>query len=200
MLRARSLLVLLALVLSACRQDTPTDDSGLGVLEDLSSASFSLVDQDSVAVDFPSDFEGKPVVLGFIYTFCPDICPATTANMKEIRRQLGNPPDVQFATVTFDPERDTPSVLKNYARVYGLEDTDWTFLTGTPDEISRLMERMRVRVERSDSTVNDDGSVFYFVNHTDQISLIDESERLRFSYGGSNTPPEIIVEDTNALR
>ncbi|MEM6782197.1 MAG: SCO family protein [Bacteroidota bacterium] len=191
---------LLALMLAACQQDAPTDDSGLDVLDDLSDASFALVDQDSMAVDFPGDFAGQPVVLGFIYTFCPDICPATTANMKEIRRQLGTPRDVTFATVTFDPERDTPSVMKNYARIYGLEDADWTFLTGTPDEISRLMERMRVRVERSDSTINDDGSVFYFVNHTDQISLIDESERLRFSYGGSNTPPEIIAEDTNALR
>ncbi|MEM9996921.1 MAG: SCO family protein [Bacteroidota bacterium] len=190
----------LAFLLAACQQDGPADDSGLGVMDDLSDASFALVDQDGAAVDFPSDFEGEPVVLGFIYTFCPDICPATTANMKEIRRQLGNPNDVTFLTVTFDPERDTPSVMGDYARAYDLEDTDWRFLTGEPAEISRLMERMRVRVERSDSTVSDDGTVFYFVNHTDQISLIDEDERLRFNYGGSNTPPEIIVEDTNALR
>ena len=180
------------LLLAACQQSNYIDD--------LSDTSFVLIDADGNQVAFPDDFEGKIVLAGFIYTYCPDICPMTTANMRVVREQMQNPSDVQFVTLTFDPERDTPEVMARYREAYGLTDTDWKFLTGEPDVIERLMQRMRVRVETSSSETTADGEAVYFLNHTDQISLIDQQGRVVFNYGGSMTPPDIFVEDIQKLR
>ena len=76
------------------------------VIDDLSETSYQLLDTDSTAVSFPQDVTGDIVVLGYIYTHCPDVCPMTTANMKQAREQLSAPDDVRFVTVTFDPLRD----------------------------------------------------------------------------------------------
>ena len=62
------------------------------------------------------------------------------------------------------------------------------------------MQRMRVRVETSSSETTADGEAVYFLNHTDQISLIDQQGRVVFNYGGSMTPPDIFVEDIQKLR
>ena len=161
---------------------------------------FVLLDQDSARVAFPGDLRGDVVVLGFIYTHCPDVCAMTTANMREVRRRLGAPTDVRFVSVTFDPARDTPGVLKRYGQLYDLDDTDWLFLTGDSTTVDRLMEAMGVRHRRGYATTTEAGEAVYFIDHSDQITLLDRRGRVHRHYGGSMTPPEILVEDIEALR
>ena len=170
------------------------------VIDDLSDASYPLLDTDSTAVAFPEDVEGDVIVLGYIYTHCPDVCPMTTANMKQVREQLGAPDDVQFVTVTFDPLRDTPSVMQRYSETWDAADTDWLFLTGDTTTVNAMMRRVGVRHQITDTTTTSDGEQIFFISHSDLVTLIDEEGRIRQHYSGSRTPPEILVEDINKLR
>jgi protein SCO1/2 len=188
---------LIALGLLACQP------SGPEVLDDLSDASYSLTAHDSSAVAFPADYSGDILVVGYVYTMCPDICPMTTANMKRVYDRLQSREDVRFVTVTFDPKRDTPRRLREYRTAYKLEETPWDFLTGDTTAINRLMKRVDVRhrvVTASGEPASPDTLDAYFVDHTDQVNLIDAEGRIRGEYSGSRTPPEFIVEDINKLR
>ena len=188
--------LVLALGLLGCQPD-------MEVLDDLDDASYTLLTHDSTTVTFPDDYEGDILVVGYVYTMCPDICPMTTANMKNVRDQLESRDDVRFITVTFDPKRDTPQRLREYRAAYKLDDTSWDFLTGDSTTINRFMERMDVRhrVVTSDGRpASSDTLESYFVDHTDQVNLLDDDGRIRAEYGGSRTPPEFIVEDINKLR
>lgn len=166
-------------------------------IDDLSDASFELVDHNGDTVVFPNDFAGKAMMVGYVYTQCPDICPLVTVNMKQVHDKLDAPDDVAFVTITFDPQRDTPERLRDYRDAYGLDTTDWSFLTGDRDTILALMDRVGVRVELSRGTYDDDD---YLIDHTDQISLIDAEGRVLFHYGGSMTPVEIFAEDLETIR
>jgi protein SCO1/2 len=168
-------------------------------LDDFSDESFSLVNQDGENVTFPDDFEGAPLVVGFIYTNCPDICSFITANVKKIYAKDSYPEGTQFALITFDPERDRPDVLKSYAGAFEMDRVPFQFLTGTPAEIERLMERVSVRKEISDQQETEDGESIYFLSHSDKILLIDSQSRLVFDYGGSMTPVDIVAEDLSKL-
>jgi protein SCO1/2 len=184
--------VLLAAGLIGCQQPN--------VVDDLSDTSYQLVDTDSTAVAFPQDVAGDIVVLGYIYTNCPDVCPMTTANMKQAHQQLGAPDDVQFVTVTFDPLRDTPSVMQRYSETWEAADSDWMFLTGDTSTVNRMMRRIGIRHQITDTTTTEDGEQIFFISHSDLVTLIDEDGRIRQHYSGSRTPPEILVEDVNKLR
>ncbi len=173
---------------------------GPEVIDDLGDKSFQLLNQDSVLVTFPDDFQDRYVVMGFVYTNCPDICPLITQNLIKIQKDLGYPDDVHFLGVTFDPERDTPSVLSRYKEVFKL-DKNFDFLTGSPEVISELMDSVRVRTQVSMSTTTEDGRELYFLNHSDKIMVLDKKSRLIIEYGGSMpSVPTLIVEDFQAIR
>ncbi|MBO6523282.1 MAG: SCO family protein [Balneolaceae bacterium] len=174
--------------------------SGPEVIDDLSDTSFKLLNQDSVTVTFPDDYQGKYIVMGFIYTNCPDICPLITQNLIKIQRELGYPEDVQFLGVTFDPERDTPSVLADYKEVFKL-DENFDFLTGTSETISAFMDSVRVRSQVSLSTITSEGKEIYFMNHSDKIMVLDPKSRVIIEYGGSMPQvPNLIIEDFQSLK
>jgi protein SCO1 len=167
--------------------------------DDFRDVSFSLVDQNGEEVIFPDDFRGKPLVLGFIYTHCPDICSIITANLYRTWIEMDEPEDIQFVLATFDPERDTPEVLKEYAADFRMDRPPFRFLTGSEEEISAFMERVRVRNQVSDTRETYDGEEMYFLDHSDKILLIDQNSRLVMDYGGSMTPANIIIEDLQKL-
>ena len=177
------LILAAALMLAACG---PQRES----FRDLDAA---LVNQNGEAVRFPGDFEGRPVVVGFIYTHCPDICSLVTANVKAVGE--GGPEDAAYVLITFDPERDTPEILQTYAAAFDMHAPDYQFLTGDPDEIRKVMERMTVRVSRSFESTTESGDEVYFLSHSDKILLLDDRLRLVMDYGGSMTAPKLILED-----
>lgn len=175
----------------------------LDVDRTLADTSFALLNQDSSAVSFPDDYLGTPIVLGTIYTNCPNICPQITANMKEIRRAVPDTSAVQFVSVTFDPRRDTPAQLAAYRKQFGLTGTSWSFLTGDTTTIGRLMDRLDVRhtikgTDRPFPAATPDTA--YTFNHSNQITLIDAKGRVRAEYAGSQTPPTLIVNDLEKIQ
>ncbi|RNC83831.1 MAG: SCO family protein [Balneola sp.] len=184
---------LILVLASAC-------NPGPEIIDDLGDKSFQLLNQDSVLVTFPDDFQDKYVVMGFVYTNCPDICPLITQNLIKIQKDLGYPENVHFLGVSFDPERDTPSVLSRYKEVFNL-DKNFDFLTGNPEVVSELMDSVRVRSQVSMSTTTEDGRELYFLNHSDKIMVLDKKSRIIIEYGGSMpSVPTLIVEDFKALR
>lgn len=174
-------------------------NSGPDVIDDFSDASFELLDSDSSTVVFPDDFEGKYVVMGFIYTNCPDICPLITQNLVTVQKQMNYPDDIEFVAASFDPKRDTPSVLKDYARPFKT-DKNFTFLTGDSTEVAAFLDSARVRTQVSMTTTTDEGKELYFLNHSDKIMVLDKQGRVVLEYGGSMTKPKFIIEDLNKIR
>lgn len=172
---------------------------GNETIDDFSDSSFEFTNQDGEKITFPDDFEGAPLVMGFIYTNCPDICSFITANVRDVYREMENPGDVQFALVTFDPQRDTPDVLKSYAQSFEMDNEPFQFLTADSSTIASFMDRVNVRTQESYSQETENGERMYFINHSDKILLINEDSELIFDYGGSMTDPQLIIEDLNKL-
>lgn len=82
-------------------------------------AQFSLVDQDGRPVSLDS-YRGRPVLLFFGYTQCPDVCPTTLAKLtKAMRDAGGDAEDIRVLLITLDPANDTPGVLRDYTRHFG---------------------------------------------------------------------------------
>jgi len=110
-----------------------------------------LVTQDGQAVRFHDLLRGRQVAINAIFTTCKDVCPLETANMVQLRKVLGARvgKDVHLYSISIDPKRDTPEVLKAYAEKFG---ADWTFLTGRPEDIKLIMKKLSLIRERDDPT------------------------------------------------
>ena len=100
----------------------------------------TLVNQDGKKVKLLSLINsGKPVMLDFIYGTCTTICPVLSANFTNFQRKLGDgSAKVQLISISIDPENDTPGVMKKYLRNYRAKP-GWDFLTGSRDDIDRVM-------------------------------------------------------------
>ena len=102
---------------------------------------FKLVDQDGRVVT-DQDFKGRPFLVFFGFTHCPDICPTALFEVSEIMRALGRDADRTRALfITVDPERDTPKVIKDYLSSF---DPHLTGLTGDPAEVAAVAKAYRV--------------------------------------------------------
>jgi protein SCO1 len=96
---------------------------------------FALEDADGRAVKL-DDLRGKVVVLNFIYTSCPDLCPLHSERIAELQKivdQAQMSDRVEFVSITTDPERDTPDVMRGYGAAHGLAPGNWVFLTSGPE-------------------------------------------------------------------
>jgi protein SCO1 len=100
---------------------------------------FELVDQDSTPVTTQS-LVGKPWIAEFVFTHCAGPCPRMTGQLAALQKEL--PANVQFVSFSVDPERDTPAVLKEYARKFEADETRWRFLTGSKDAIFAVAKGM----------------------------------------------------------
>jgi cytochrome oxidase Cu insertion factor (SCO1/SenC/PrrC family) len=92
---------------------------------------------------FDDLIKGKVVVINFLYTSCPDVCPLETARLREVQELLGDRVgrDVFMYSISIDPERDTPEVLKRYAERFEV-GPGWLFLTGNKDDITQLRRKL----------------------------------------------------------
>jgi protein SCO1/2 len=98
---------------------------------------FTFLNQDSLFIS-NEDFNNKVYVVEFFFTSCPSICPIMNKNMKKIETQFGSRADFGIASISIDPEHDTPAVLKEYAEGYEVFSQNWHFLTGKKEEIYQL--------------------------------------------------------------
>ncbi len=190
----RGLFLLILSCLAACSQDFP-------VLENLQGSAVHLVNQDSSNVIFPDDFKGQTLIVGYIFTNCPDICPLTTNNMRLIQERLAeeNLKNIHLISITFDPEVDKPSVLKSFAQIRNLDLRNWDFLTGKKKTIDSLMRKSGIVAVPGDSTQFENGEKIIYYVHTDRISIVDVEQRVRKNYPGSNINVDEIINDLKDL-
>jgi protein SCO1/2 len=154
-------------------------------------APFTLTTQDDARLSL-RDLRGKVVAVTFIYASCVDTCPLLTTKLAGVQTRLGSDfgARVFFLSVTVDPERDTPAVLKGYAQAQGTNPVGWGFLTGTPAEIRDVARRYGVYARR-----NPGGDV----EHTFLTSLIDRDGVLRVQYLGVQFDPDELLADVRSL-
>lgn len=167
--------------------------------DDLSTHNYRFVMETGDSVSFPSSFAGKMLVASYIYTHCPDICILTTSNMEELRKRIGNNDDVVFLSVSIDPRRDSPEVLREYAAIRDINTRSWHFLTSNKITTDSLLERVGFYYRRSFMEHSDTGEEIYFIDHSDFITLFDKHGRTRGTYEGTTLDIEDIVQDINAV-
>lgn len=139
-----------------------------------------------------SAYSGTIVLVYFGYTFCPDICPTTLADVKLIFEQLGERAEkVHMIMVTVDPERDTPDVLQTYL---GRFDARFLGLRGEGQKLDNVLSSYGVFAQKEAS----DDSGQYLVSHTARLFLIDQQGMLRTNYT-FGTDREDILSDLEFL-
>jgi protein SCO1 len=148
---------------------------------------FTLIAQNGMPVAL-ADFRGKVVAVTFIYTSCMDTCPMLTALMAYVQDKLGPHfgKGIAFVSITVDPERDTPEVLKQYAETFGADLNGWAFLTGDPAAIQEVVLRYGAFAAK-----NADGQV----DHTFLTSIVDRNGTLRVQYLGARFDPDEFRRD-----
>ena len=167
------LIFLLIAFFHSCYDELPLN-------KDLTKRSYAFLNQDSVVVNFPEIIKDKITVMGFIYTHCPDICPMTTHNMVLTEERLIEEgiDDILYVALSFDPERDSPEVLRKFAEIRDIKFDNWIFLTGDDLTTKDVLKRFDVNAITTDSTFFEDGTIGYTIMHTDRISLIDNNSIL----------------------
>ncbi len=119
----------------------------------------------------PADWQGRPVMVFFGFTFCPDVCPTTLLNISDWMEALGPDADrLIVALVTVDPERDTPEALADYLSNF---DPRIIGLTGNAEGIARIAQDFRARYTRVPSGDGD-----YTMDHTAGVFLFRPDGRL----------------------
>ena len=171
----------------------------LSVKKSISEEEFNLRNQNDQEVLFPEDYLGKVMLLGYVYTHCPDICPAITYNMRDVQERVDDSANFQLISISFDPERDTPEILKDYATNYRLNTENWSLLTGEKNEVDSALELLEISTLKTPTRFLDDGKAIYFIDHTDRVTLIDREGNIRKLYTGSEFNPEEVAEDVKKL-
>ena len=147
---------------------------------------FELIDQDGRTVT-EQVLLGRPSLVFFGYTHCPDVCPATMYDISQIMRALGPDADRARAVfITVDPERDTQPVLKDYMSSF---DPHITGLTGGLDAITTVAKEYRVYF-RKVATEGDD----YGMDHTAITYLMDKEGRFVAPFSLKRTTEEAAAD------
>ena len=102
--------------------------------------SFSLTDQYGKIIT-SADYKGKVYVVEFFFSTCPSICPIMNRNMLDIQNMFFGNPNFGIASITINPENDTPAVLLEHAKLLGVKSSNWHFLTGDKSYIFDLSNK-----------------------------------------------------------
>jgi protein SCO1/2 len=153
---------------------------------------FRLVDRDGRPFG-SAQLDGRPWVAGFIFTRCPDVCPAVTSEMKRVQDGLATAGGMPLVSFSVDPVHDTPERLNEYAGRYGAEPT-WHFLTGDRTAIARLlMDGFKVAFA-------DDGPATDPITHSDRLVLVDGERRIRgYYHGRTDVDVDRLIGDASRL-
>lgn len=152
---------------------------------------FSLIDQYGNEFHLAEN-RGKVILIFFGYTNCPDICPTTLADFKQIYEKLGErADDVVFLFVTIDPERDTPDRLAKYLPVFG---EGIIGLSGSEDELTPVWKDFGVYRSKVDS----DSAAGYLMDHSTRVYGLDKDGNIRVTYP-FGSPLDSYIKDVNYL-
>jgi protein SCO1 len=147
---------------------------------------FRLTDQDGKPIS-DDNFRGKPFLVFFGFTHCPDICPTTLFEVSEVMRKLGPDADKTAALfVTVDPERDTPPKLKDYLSSF---DPHLRGVTGDPEAVAAVAKAYRVYYKKVPTDKGD-----YTMDHTSIVYLMDKTGRFVAPFNMKRSPEQAAAE------
>ena len=184
-------------------QDLPLDDPEYD-LED-----FSLMNFDGNMTNL-SDFEGQVLIVSFVYSRCPDVCPIVSANLRWVAEQLPDDYGTNFSiiAITVDPWWDTSSVLADYAMRQAI---DWPHLTGEVEAMQPIWESFHVGLQtylntsatEENSTEENQTSgrhhPDYLVDHSTATIIIDKNHQQRVRWNDMDWEPTLFIEDLQFL-
>ncbi len=157
---------------------------------------FEFTNQNGEKVSL-NDLKGDVLVADFVFTNCTTVCPPMTSNMTELQKRVEEAgyDDVTFVSFSVDPELDTPEVLKEYAKDYGINLDNWEFLTGySQEEIEKFAEKnfktIVKKPENDDQVIH--GTSFYVINKDGEI--VEEFQ------GNTDVPFDEIMSEVKSLR
>lgn len=133
------------------------------------------------------DYRGKVVALFFGYTHCPDVCPATLANLTDMAAKL-NSPDLRILFVTVDPDRDTDTVMSDYAKAFSPQVVG---LRATPNQLANLARTYRVAYDVKKGPP-------YEVVHSNAVFFFDKDGKTRLVTTDTSNA-EAMAEDVKRL-
>jgi protein SCO1/2 len=147
---------------------------------------FQLTDQNGKAVT-DKDLKGKPTLIFFGYTHCPDVCPTSLFEMSEVLRAMGKDADkVNAVFISVDPARDTPATMKDYLSSF---DPHLEGLSGDPAETAKVITSFRVYAKKVPTKDGD-----YTMDHTALIYLMDRDGRFVSPFNLKRSPEEAATE------
>ncbi|HEX5702871.1 MAG TPA: SCO family protein [Pyrinomonadaceae bacterium] len=166
-------------------------------------ADFALVNQDGKPIRL-SQYKGKALALTFIYTRCPqpDQCTLMSTHFAAVEKELQQKPDVfaktHLLSITFDPEYDTPRVMRSYGASHSGRYSDevfkhWEFATGTAEQVKAIAEYFGVRSFKDPATGKDE------LVHSLRTAVIDPQGKLVKLYRGNEWKPADIAADLKSL-
>ncbi|MDR7075487.1 protein SCO1/2 [Neobacillus niacini] len=160
-------------------------------------ANITLMNQNGE--DYNFDKNPKLKLVEFIYTNCPDICPTTTQKMVQLKGDLEKSnvfgKEIDFVTITIDPYRDTPEVLKKYMNAFEIQNNDnWIFLTGDQETIKADQKKIRELGESLQFQYKDPGNGQFV--HTSFTYLLDGNNKFiaKFPMGEDFNKREVYEE------
>ena len=164
---------------------------------------FELVNQDGRRIHL-AQYRGQALALTFVYTRCPqpDQCTLMSTNFATIDRELQAQSDVyaktHLLTISFDPDYDTPKVMRSYGASHTERYSDekfqhWEFATGTAEQVKRIAEYFGLRYFHDTESGQDQ------IIHSLRTAVIDSNGKLVKLYRGNEWKPVEIAEDLKAL-
>lgn len=156
----------------------------------------TFVNQDGTSVSLES-LRGEAVIVTFIYTSCPmpNFCPLMDQNFAKMQAKLkenNNLLKTHLLSVSFDPQIDTPPVMKAHAQKLGADPRLWSFVTGDRDEIDKWANGFGVSISRAMNDPRD-------ITHNLRTALIDRQGNLVQIYPGNEWTPEQILADVRVM-
>jgi protein SCO1/2 len=152
-----------------------------------------LVDQDGKPFALETGRQGRPVLLTFIFTRCPGACPYVVEMSLAAARKAADPNDPKsrplVVAVSFDPEHDTPAVLREYMKERGIRPGEAVFLTGEPKKVEEVILAYGVNVSRGP---NGD------IDHAFETVVVGRSGRMVSRYFGSDIDEDALLKDAKA--
>jgi protein SCO1/2 len=142
---------------------------------------FELTDQNGTKIS-NKDYKGKVYVLEFFFSTCPSICPIMNKNMVSIQNEFSKESDFGIASISINPDNDTPEVLKAHAVKLGATDANWHFLTGNKDYIFNLANK------GFNLYVGENNKALGNFEHSGLFALIDKNGTIRCRYDKQGNP------------
>ncbi len=136
------------------------------------SPKFELINQNNQKIS-DATYKGKVYVVEFFFTSCPTICPKMNLSMLAIEKQFFGNPNFGIASISIDPEKDSPKVLKEHASLLGVQSSNWHFLTGDKKNIFDLANKGFNLYAGENSKVNGG------FEHSGLFALIDKNGNIR---------------------